>query len=357
MLCVVFSIYYYKGMTIMPRKIVQNRIATPELIAQIDPTNIALMEGFLTYLRTIQKSDGTIREYRYNVRIALIWNLKYNDNKLFTDWEEEDIMRFQEWTIEHNKNSPNRVHTLKSTLSSMSNYIRRIHKRKYPGFENIVNNVEHPPLELTQEKTIFTEEDVDLLLDMLTSQEKFDRACCVSLAVNSGRRKSELLRFKVSDFTDDHLTCNGGLYKSTPIRTKGRGKHGKKLVCYTVAKRFKPYFDNWMNYRELHGITGDFLFPSPNDNTIAIKPTTLTEWANVFSLMLNCHFYWHALRHFACTQFKRAGVPDSVIKAYFGWSTSAMVDTYNDLTVDEQLDMYFNGDGIKTLTPKSFNQM
>ena len=107
----------------MPRTIVQNRIVTPELIAQIDPTNIALMEGFLTYLRTTQKSDNTIREYRYNVRIALVWNLKYNDNKLFTDWEEEDIMRFQEWTIEHNKNSPNRVHTLKATLSSMSNYI------------------------------------------------------------------------------------------------------------------------------------------------------------------------------------------------------------------------------------------
>jgi integrase len=70
---------------------------------------------------------------------------------------------------------------------------------------------------------VWEDEELDQLLDKLIEKKWFDKACYLALAMYSGRRKAELCRFKVSDFDDDKLVCGGALYKSAPIKTKGRG--------------------------------------------------------------------------------------------------------------------------------------
>ena len=82
---------------------------------------------------------------------------------------------------------------------------------------------------------------------MLVEKKKYEMACFVALAAYGGRRKSEICRFKVSDFTDDKLVCGGSLWRSSPMRTKGRGVQGKILQVYTLVKPFKPYLDLWIN--------------------------------------------------------------------------------------------------------------
>ena len=47
----------------MGRKTRQNKITSPELIAQINPKNIRLMNDFLEYLRSIGKADSTVKAY------------------------------------------------------------------------------------------------------------------------------------------------------------------------------------------------------------------------------------------------------------------------------------------------------
>lgn len=48
----------------MGRKTRQNKITSPELIAQINPKNIRLMNDFLEYLRSIGKADSTVKHIR-----------------------------------------------------------------------------------------------------------------------------------------------------------------------------------------------------------------------------------------------------------------------------------------------------
>ena len=209
-------------------------------------------------------------------------------------------------------------------------------------------------------KTILSEEKVESLLNHLTETGQYDKACALALAAYSGRRKTELLRFKVSDFDDSHLILNGALYKSTPIKTKGRGVQGKMLECFTLAKKFKPYFDNWMKYREENNILSEWLFPSANNYMRSIKKYTLDFWTYQFSDFLGEDFYWHALRHMTVTSFKRAGIPDTIIKLYIGWDTLDMVCVYSDLEASEELSLYFDGEsenGIKENRPKSTEEL
>lgn len=341
----------------MARKTKMNKITSPELLLRVNPKNTELLNDFVDYLRSVQRSEQTIKGYVNDIQIAWVWSLKHNDNLFYVDWSKRQIVRYQNWLINENENSPARIKRLKSSLSSLGNFVETVLDDEYPNFRNIINKVESPVNQPVREKTVFTDVQIETLLNRLTGLGKYDKACAVALALYSGRRKSELLRFKVSDFNDDHLVCGGALYRSDPIKTKGRGVNGKQLECFTLAKQFKPYLDMWMKYRSDNGIESDWLFPDRANPSEHMQVSTMNSWATSFTRVLSVDFYWHALRHMTVTNFKRAGLPDTVIQQYLGWADISMVPVYSDLKADEQLSMYFTESGVKAPKTKGFEEI
>ena len=334
----------------MARKTKMNDLTSPELLAQVNPKNKELLADFLDYLKSTDKSEGTINAYENDIEIAFVWCLQHNDNKFFIDWTKRNVMKYQYWLLNDNGNSPARVKRLKAALSSMSNFIENVLDEDFPMFRNIINKIESPVNQPVREKTVLSEEQIEGLLNKLTEKGKYDRACVLALALCSGRRKAELLRFKVSDFDEKHLVCGGALYKSDPIKTKGRGALGKQLECFCLAGRFQPYLDRWMEYRREKGIESEWLFPKKSNPEEHMTVSMMNGWAESFTKILGVDFYWHAMRHMTVTMFKRAGIPDTVIQQYIGWTDISMVPVYVDMQADEQLSMYFNENGI--VSPK-----
>lgn len=339
----------------MPRKTKMNSITSPELLAQVNPANQELERDFLDYLKSIQRSSGTISGYQNDLNIFFVWVLQYAKNKSFVDITKRDLVAYQNWLLNENNNSPSRVRRLKAAISSLSNFVENIldEEREYAGFRSIVKKIENPALQSVREKTVWEEDELEDLLKMLVEKGKYEKACLVALAMYGGRRKAELCRFKVSDFDDDKLVCDGALYKSSPILTKGN----KYLECYTLAKKFKPYLDLWMNYREQNGIDSEWLFVSPANNNDPIEITTLNSWANTFSRMTQRDFYFHSLRHYYCTALVKAGIPDSVVIDIIGWSSSEMLKIYDDSPKDEKISMYFKDGDISIPEKKGLDDV
>ena len=186
---------------------------------------------------------------------------------------------------------------------------------------------------------------------------KDERACFVALAAYSGRRKAELLRFKVSDFDDDNVVY-GSLYR-TPrqIKTKGRGVNGKMLTCYTLAKPFRPWFDYWMAQREKKRIDSEWLFPDPKDPS---KPRTVyavSGWAKEFSDILGVEAYVHMFRHFFTSHLASSGIPDGIIQEIVGWESQDMVKLYNDNDITDELGKYFKDGDIVAQETKSLSDL
>lgn len=336
----------------MSRKTQQNDITSQELLAQVNPQNKELLSDFLSYLKSVQRSEMTIRGYENDIQIAWVWGLKNNGNKPFVEWTKRNIIAYQNWLLNENKNSPARIRRLKAALSSLSNYIESVLDDEFPNFRNIINKVESPVNRPVREKTVWEDGALEKLLTTLMEQEEYEKACMLALAIYSGRRKAELCRFRVSDFNDANLVCDGALYKSVPIKTKGRGG-GKYINCYTLAKKFKPYFDAWMSAREQLGIQSEWLFPSPSDMSEQIGVGTLNSWANIFSRMTGRDFYFHSLRHAFTTSLVRAGIPDNVITQIVGWESADMCKVYTDIDADEQIGMYFKNGDISTPEKRS----
>lgn len=325
----------------MGRKTKQNHITTPELIAQINPENARLVKDYLTYLRSMNRSDTTIEAYKSDLDIFFVWVLLNANNKFFIDITKRDLVSYQNWLINENENSPARVRRLKAVISSLSNYIENILDDEYPNYRSIVKKIENPVNTPVRAKTVLDESDCNNLLNKLVEKKEYQKACMFALAMASGRRKSELVRFKVSYFDESNIVY-GSLYRTPEkVKSKGRGKQGKLLHFYVLVKQFKPYFDLWMQERERLGIKSEWLFPDPDDATQHLSAQTLNSWAKTFSAILGVDFYWHSMRHYFATALAKAGIPDDVIQGIVGWESADMCKVYKDIDVSDEIGKYF----------------
>lgn len=343
----------------MARKTRMNNLTSPELLAQVNPDNMRLKNDFLDYLRSVQRSPGTIAGYSNDLDIFFVWVLQNAKNKPFVNITKRDIVAYQGWLINSNENSSSRVRRLKAAISSLSNYCENILSDDEPEFQNfrsIVRKIENPALQPVREKTIWEDAELEDLLNQLVERKAFDKACYLALAMYSGRRKSELCRFRVSDFDDSRLVCGGALYKSAPIKTKGKSG-GKYIPCYTLAKKFKPYLKMWMDERARLGIESQWLFPAKDNPSEQIAVSTVNSWAETFTRLSGRDFYAHSLRHYFTTSLARAGIPDGVIQSIVAWESSDMVRLYTDIDADEQIGMYFSNGDISVPDKKGFADM
>ena len=342
----------------MGRKTVMNDLTTPEEIAAYNSENRQLKEDFLEYLRSTQRSPGTLKGYNSDLDIFFVWNMKYNGDKSFVNLTKRNIVAFQNWLITENKNSPARVRRIKSALSSFSNYIENICDDEYENFRPIIRKIENPVNTTVREKTVLTREQLDYLLDTLVKQGNEQIACCIALAAFSGRRKSELVRFKVSYFDESNVYL-GSLYKTPEkIKTKGRGL-GKYIYCYTLKHDFQPYLNLWLEKRARLGIENEELFVVKHGNGYTpATDQTVSGWAEQCERILGVPFYMHSLRHFFTTQLSaEKNLPDEVIKKLVGWDSLEMVSLYKDVDIEEELGKYFDENGVKTVEQGSITSL
>lgn len=340
----------------MARATKMNSITSPELWAQVNPENRQLLTDFLDYLRSVQRSETTIRGYENDIQIAFVWCLEHNNNTYFVNWTKRNIVAYQNWLLNNNENSPARIRRLKAALSSLSNYISNVLDDEYPNFRNIVNKVENPVNRPVREKTVWEDEELENLLDVLVQKKKYEKACYLALAMYSGRRKAELCIFKVSDFDDDKLVCDGALYKSAPLKTKGRGL-GKYINCYTLAKKFRPYLDMWLEERERLGIESEWLFPNKKNLDEPMQISTANSFSNTYSRLSGKEAYLHSLRHYFTTSLSKAGIPDGVIQSIVNWESGDMVRLYKDIDADEEIGMYFKNGDISAPDKKNLSEL
>lgn len=344
--------------TTLGRSTVYNNITTPELLQQVLPSNVELADDFIDYLKSIGRAETTIEQYKSDLRIFWVWNLQHNQNKEFIKITKREFARFQNHCLNEWGWSPKRIRRVKSVLSSMSNYIENIldEEPEFEGYRAVVRKIESPADDVVREKSIFTTEELQGLLDYLVEHEEYEKACMLSLAMNSGRRKAELPRFKVNYFTDENVRF-GSLYKTPEkVRTKGRGK-GKYLELYVMKKPFDPYLRLWLDERQRLGIESEWLFPLKSNPAEPLKPETLDSWAETFSRILQKPFYFHSLRHYFTSECLKNNLPASVVQEIIGWESADMVNLYDDRDADETLAKYFDENGIKQVETKNLGDI
>lgn len=147
------------------RTTVYNKHTTPEKLEQCNKENIELVNDFLDYLVSIDRSKKTIFNYKNDLEIFMIWNLEYNNNKFFVDITKREFVKFQKHTLEEWNWSSNRIRRVKSVISSLSNYIENMLDDEYENYRSVIKKIESPVKENVREKTVFTKDEVVFYLE------------------------------------------------------------------------------------------------------------------------------------------------------------------------------------------------
>ncbi|WP_010498388.1 tyrosine-type recombinase/integrase [Paenibacillus elgii] len=324
----------------MPRKTYRKVITSPELTEQINSKNKKLIDRFIKEKNT-RCSDTTIEAYASDLNIFFTWNLINNENKFFVEIKKIEFADFFSYCVEELKWGSARFGRMKSCLSSLSEFIIRYYDEDYPQFRNVIlKAIESMPRNPVREKTILSEEQVNSLLNYLKNEIKRPQeACLLALAIASGARISEWLRF-TTDLIDENNTAFDNMFLETTkkIKTKGRTKSGKVIEKYIIKDLFLPYYKDWLVEREkimkAKEVEHNSIFIRRDGKPATVE--TVRGWIQKWENYLGVPFYPHCLRHYITTSLSRLGLSSDFIVEVMGWSSTDMVKVYNDLTAKEK---------------------
>ena len=325
----------------MARKTFRKIITSPKLIEQINPESKKLMERFLKNYST-KKSPNTIVNYRSNLNIFFCWLVREDNNVPYVELKKMDFMDFFDYASLELHWGSQRFSNCHACLSSFSKWIERMYDEKYPNFRNLLPYIEKPVKEMARKKSVFTQEEIDSLMNWLGENGLVQEQCLLSLAINSGARASELVRFKTDIIDEDNIAFDGLFLETTEeIRTKGRGINGKCMVRYILKEPFLPYYHKWLIEREKimeeTGQNHTYIFIR-KDGTPA-ELSTIKSWAEKWDRYTTDKFrkpnYFHSYRHFYCTRLMSIGLEAELVTEIIGWA-SDLTKVYNDSTAKDR---------------------
>ena len=289
----------------------------------INQLNRGLMKKFLEYVASKGRTDGTLAQYRADLTTFFKWNAAHNDNKDFIKITAEDFIRFREMGSEDMKWSMSRIRTVEGAVSSLSSYVQEELRDDdhYGGYRSVIRNCRLKISDIEKAKPVYTEDDLQYILDILEEDCRYKEACLLALAMYSGRTKRELLKFKPSFFVE----YKEGLYK-TPVRI--HTDKGNESYFYILKEKFDPYLKMWMDFREENGIESEWLFPEYTDNS---KPWRREAVETIFaeiSKESEISLYWTSLNEFAVKEFLKAGLSHEMLWEMSGISDESLIKAY-----------------------------
>ena len=340
------------------RKTVYNHIVSEDLWQQVNEENKSLLTEFLDYKRNTGKSEETIYQYQSQLKIFFVWLLEHAKNKEFIEINKRDIIKFQGYCLNTLGHSPARVRSMRSAISSLSQYVESMLDDVYPDFKNIVNKIEAPPLQPVREKTVLTFKECEEVADKLLKENRCQLACFMMVACYSGLRKQELTRLLVKDFTTDiKMALGSSFYKTTPIKVKG---HGNRVEPKYVWNKVDKYLNAWLKQRKEEGIECEYLFcRKVEDRYEKMLVSTVNSFAQSLTREFGIPIYCHNFRHTLCSELERCGLPLTVAQFLLGHSNLAVTEIYNDVPKDESMEQFsdfFQGK-VKKLSKKDIGNL
>lgn len=326
----------------MGRETYRKIITSPEVIEKINPENIKLMERFLKNFAT-KHSPTSVVNYRSNLNILFCWNVLENDNMFFVNFKKYTFMDFFDYCVNELHWHSNRYCQCHSALSSFSTWIENMYDDKYPDFRNLLPKIEKPVKSTIRVKSVFTEDEMERLMQYLGDNHRIQEQCLLSLMIASGARASELGRFKTS-IIDEQNTAFEGLFLETTeqMRVKGRGVDGKHIERYIIKDVFLPYYHKWLPVRDQimrdtqqeHDVIFITKYGTPAD--VATFRGWVERWDNYTYKTFGKHFYLHMCRHYWCSYLLKIGLEKELVQDMQKWSSDSLVDLYNDNTAKDR---------------------
>ena len=183
---------------------VYNRVFTKDRWAQVNPENKNILDDFLMECRQRQKADSTIKQYKNDLRIVMIYSLLNLGNKSLVDCTRKDFRRFSLWSTEECGHSNARANRLMSAVRSLMDFLEEDDDYDYDN--NVAKKIKGLPKEEVREIYFLSNEQIRKLADELMRRKDYQKATLLCLAYDSGGRRTELHQVSKDGFLEKNAT-------------------------------------------------------------------------------------------------------------------------------------------------------
>lgn len=324
---------------------VYNRIYNKEDWDSVNTENMDIMQDFLLEYKSQKKKPSTLVQYENDLRIVLIYILKFCKNRSILTLSKKDFRNFSLWLTETLGVSNARANRLMSCCRSLLTFVENEDEYEYEI--NQAAKVKGLPKEVVRE-IVFLDNDIILkLCNKFLAEERYKEATLLALAYDSAGRKTELSQVEKESFFKPEVS----------FTNKVVGKRGKvfNLIYFSLTKKCAKLY---LEQRGPDDIPQLFIVGEKEQKRAAsrerlydwvvswrkdIKELTGKEYGiNVHSLRHIALDQMSQGTHYICSESKSGPIPIEKLRLVGHHESVATTEGYLMDRSDEQLEQLFN---------------
>jgi integrase/recombinase XerC len=283
-----------------------------------------LIKYFDTYNRSEGKSPATLTWYDQALKVFLNWLIKTNRQRTLDSVDENTVREFILWLQERQVNGHKiKVQSVNNKVRALRAFFNWLYRKGYTDM-NVLQDVKPPRIPQIMVDTLSEEE----VIRIMTSQDKSTvigsrNIAIISLFLDSGLRRSELIGLKVQDVhLDDQY-----------VKVMGKGSK-ERMVAFgnTTRNTLLNYFVHFRGEPAHPGVEEFFL---PLDGYPLSKEGVKSVLRRVGNTAGVPRLHAHLCRHTYATNFLINGGNVLLLKQNLGHTTLVMVDRYVHLATSK----------------------
>lgn len=186
---------------------VYNRIFNEEEWAKVNKKNKLMIQDYLEEYEQRQMKPSTIRQYKNDLRIVMIYILRELDNAPITELTRKDFRRFSLYLTNKMKVSNARANRLMSAVRSMLTYIEDDEDYDYDNnAARRVKGLPKDPVRTDEDDFFLSFEQVMKLREELIKRGRLQDAVLLMLSFDSGGRRNEIHQVEKHGLLDGNRT-------------------------------------------------------------------------------------------------------------------------------------------------------
>lgn len=272
---------------------------------KVSADNKLLLEDYVMELKSRGLSEKTIYQYQSDIKAFYCWLALNMDSKYILDLKKRDFRRFF-LKMNDNGTSSARINRFQSSIRNLLNFAVE-DDDEYDYEINAMSSIKGMKGESVREIVFLTDDQVNILLDYLLKNERYQQALYVSLSYDSAARRNEILQVEKNNFLESAFT------------NEVVGKRGKKFRLY-YFERTKDIAKKYFKERGNDNVNSLWVVGNGNEAT-ARSYESLYSWAIGFRRILfdetgeEINLNPHSFRHSSLTNYENGS--HSSLK-YFG---------------------------------------
>lgn len=321
-----------------------NKIFDEEKWKQVNQENKTIMEDFLLEYKARKMKESTLKQYKNDCRIILLFVLDNCSNRPLTELRKKDFRNLSLWLSDTLGVSNARTNRLMSCCRSMLTYIEEDDDYEYDN--NLAAKVKGLPKEHVRD-IVFLDDSVILeLVDKLMEKKDYKKATLVALLYDCGSRKNEIAQVEKESFYDEN--------KNLTNRLVGKRRKIYRAVYHSLTKKcVKKYLEERGedDVKELFITEGGFPARAEvlYDWIISLRP--MVEEITGKESKITVHTFRHSFiqnlsdgTHYLCREQNLGKVPLDKIKLLVNHSDISTTDSYRKDTSLEEIGELFGID-------------